>query len=79
MEEVGQPGYCIVAGSDLPCDPPRCGCPALRPGETLTWQNSGISAFEQMAIRRVAVEYPFGAYAEFVRLLDRDSNVKGDS
>lgn len=43
--------------------------------DVLTWQNSGLSAVEIQIMRNVAHQYPDGAYAKFVRMLDQqDTN-----
>ena len=39
--------------------------------DVLTWQNSGLNAVEIQILRNVAVQYPEGAYAKFVRMLDQ--------
>lgn len=46
--------------------------------DVLTWQNSGMTAFEIAIVRNVAAQFPDGAYAEFVRLMDRDSKAEAD-
>lgn len=34
------------------------------------WDDSGITIVEQAIMRRVAEQYPHGAYAAFVRMMD---------
>ena len=38
--------------------------------DDLTWQNSGLTPVEIQILRNVAVQFPEGAYALFVRQLD---------
>lgn len=38
--------------------------------EPMTWATSGITALEQAIMRQVAYQFPDGAYAAFVRLMD---------
>lgn len=38
--------------------------------DELTWQNVGLSLVEKAIIRKVARQFPNGAYAAFVRSLD---------
>lgn len=70
MSEYLKPGHCVAAGSATECDPPLCGCPFVRPGEQITWANCNLSSAERLAMRQVAREFPDGAYASFVRMLD---------
>ena len=34
------------------------------------WDDSGITTVEQAIMRRVSEQYPYGAYAAFVKMMD---------